>query len=157
MVDIPPVHRPTTAQPQYSCFLPRLRPSDPVSTTLPFWSSPRCHQHESYYHCHLLRPPLRHPIATAVSARRSPGRASSSTRTASGISYPSAVSLSPLLRACMRAAVLHPAPAIPPARVTDLSATTRPMTCHVPAALPSSPMRGLRRRCGILRACAAAG
>src|SRR5216683_7609123 len=74
VVDIPPAHRPTTAQPQYSCFLPRLRPSDPVSTTLPFWSSPRCHQHESYYHCHLLRPPLRHPIATAVSARRSPGR-----------------------------------------------------------------------------------
>jgi len=92
-----------------------------------------------------------------MSAPRSPGRASSSTRTASGISYPSAVSLSPLLRACMRAAVLHPAPAIPPARVPELSTTSRPMTCHVLAALPSSPMRGLQRRCGILRACAAAG
>jgi hypothetical protein len=92
-----------------------------------------------------------------MSAPRSPGRASSSTRTASGINHSSAVSLSPLLQACMRSAVLHPAPAIPPARIPELSTSSRPMTCHVPAALPSSPMRGLQRRCEILRACAAAG
>jgi len=57
-----------------------------------------------------------------MSAPRSPGRASSSTRTASGISYPSAVSLSPLLRACLRAAVLH--------RATCDPASSRPRVIH---------------------------
>jgi hypothetical protein len=31
------------------------------------------------------------------------------------------------------------------------------MTCHVPAVLPSSPVRALQHRCGILGPCAAAG